>query len=133
MNAPPIVNGYTIILMSLGKKIEDKTIVATIVTAYVSNKSAAIPAQSPTLSPTLSAITAGFLGSSSGIPASTFPTKSAPTSAPFVKIPPPNLAKIEIKDAPKPSATSAFTISLSSIPNFNNRSVSYTHLRAHET
>ena len=69
------------------EKIEDKTIVATIVTAYVSNKSA-IPAQSPTLSPTLSAITAGFLGSSSGIPASTFPTKSAPTSAPLVKIPP---------------------------------------------
>ena len=59
--------------------------VATIVTAYVSNKSAAIPAQSPTLSPTLSAITAGFLGSSSGMPASTLPTKSAPTSAPFVK------------------------------------------------
>ena len=80
-----------------GKKIEDKTIVATIVTAYVSNKSAAIPAQSPTLSPTLSAITAGFLGSSSGMPASTFPTKSAPTSAPLVKIPPPSLAKIEIK------------------------------------
>ena len=60
----------------------------TIVTAYVSNKSAAIPAQSPTLSPTLSAITAGFLGSSSGIPASIFPTRSAPTSAPLVKIPP---------------------------------------------
>ena len=51
------------------------------------------------MSPTLSAITAGFLGSSSGIPASTFPTKSAPTSAPFVKIPPPNLANIEINEA----------------------------------
>ena len=102
-------------LMSPTKKIEDKTIVATIVTAYVSNKSAAIPAQSPTLSPTLSAITAGFLGSSSGIPASTFPTKSAPTSAPLVKIPPPNLAKIEIRDAPNPNATKAFTISLSSM------------------
>jgi len=60
----------------------------------------------------LSAITAGFLGSSSGIPASTLPTKSAPTSAPFVKIPPPNLAKIEIKDAPKPRATKALIISL---------------------
>jgi hypothetical protein len=58
----------------------------------------------------LSAITAGFLGSSSGIPASTFPTKSAPTSAPLVKIPPPNLAKIEIKEAPKPRATRALTI-----------------------
>ena len=71
-----------------------------------------MPAQSPTLSPTLSAITAGFLGSSSGIPASTFPTKSAPTSAPLVKIPPPNLANIEIKEAPKPNATKAFIISL---------------------
>ncbi len=39
------------------------------------------------------------------MPASTFPTKSAPTSAPFVKIPPPNLAKIDINDAPKPKAT----------------------------
>ena len=95
--------------------------VATIVTAYVSNKSAAIPAQSPTLSPTLSAITAGFLGSSSGIPASTFPTRSAPTSAPFVNIPPPNLAKIDINEAPNPSATSALTISLSFMLNFNNK------------
>ena len=81
------------------------TIVATIDTTYVSNKSAAIPAQSPTLSPTLSAITAGFLGSSSGIFFSTLPTRSAPTSAPFVKIPPPSLAKIEIKEDPKPKAT----------------------------
>ena len=81
--------------------IPPRSMVATIVTAYVSNKSAAIPAQSPTLSPTLSAITAGFLGSSSGIPASTLPTKSAPTSAPLVKIPPPNLAKIDINEPPK--------------------------------
>ena len=56
-----------------------------------------------------------------GIPASTFPTKSAPTSAPFVNIPPPSLAKIEIKDAPKPRATKAFTISLSSILNFSKK------------
>ena len=55
------------------------------------------------------------------MPASTFPTKSAPTSAPFVKIPPPSLAKIEINDAPKPRATNAFTISLSSTLNFNNK------------
>src|SRR3546814_10187184 len=48
-----------------------------------------MPAQSPTLSPTLSAITAGLRGSSSGIPASTLPTRSAPTSAALVKIPPP--------------------------------------------
>jgi hypothetical protein len=58
---------------------------------YDSKISDPIPATSPTLSPTLSAITAGFLGSSSGIPASTLPTKSAPTSALFVKIPPPTL------------------------------------------
>ena len=93
------------------KNIEAKTIVATTVTAYVSNKSA-IPAQSPTLSPTLSAIVAGFLGSSSGIPASTFPTKSPPTSAPFVKIPPPSLAKIEIKEEPKPRATNIYNYSV---------------------
>ena len=64
-----------------------------------------MPAQSPTLSPTLSAITAGLRGSSSGMPASTLPTRSAPTSAPLVKMPPPRRAKIEISDAPKPSAT----------------------------
>ena len=91
------------------KKIDAKTIVATTVTAYVSNKSAAILAQSPTLSPTLSAITAGFLGSS-WCPASTFPTRSVPTSAPLVKIPPPNLANIDIRDAPKPKATKASII-----------------------
>ena len=69
----------------------------------------------------MSAITAGFLGSSSGIPASTLPTKSAPTSAPFVKIPPPNLAKIDIKEAPKPNATNALITSLSSMPAFNKK------------
>ena len=44
------------------------SITATAVTAYVSNRSAAMPAQSPTLSPTLSAITAALRGSSSGMP-----------------------------------------------------------------
>jgi hypothetical protein len=58
----------------------------------------------------LSAITAGFLGSYYGIPAYTFPIKSAPTSAPLVKIPPPSLAKIDIKEAPNPSATKALII-----------------------
>ena len=58
--------------------------VASIDPQYDSYKSAPIPATSPTLSPTLSAIVAGFLGSSSGIPASTFPTRSAPTSAALV-------------------------------------------------
>ena len=42
------------------------------------------------------------------MPASTFPTRSPPTSAPLVKIPPPRRAKIEMSDAPKPSATSEF-------------------------
>ena len=45
---------------------------------------APMPATSPKLSPTLSAIVAGLRGSSSGIPASTLPTKSAPTSAALV-------------------------------------------------
>ena len=65
-----------------------------------------MPAQSPTLSPTLSAIVAGLRGSSSGMPASTLPTRSAPTSAALVKMPPPSRAKIEISDAPNDSATS---------------------------
>lgn len=58
--------------------------VASIDPQYDSYKSAPMPATSPTLSPTLSAIVAGLRGSSSGIPASTLPTKSAPTSAAFV-------------------------------------------------
>ena len=58
--------------------------VAMIEPTYDSNRSAPMPATSPTLSPTLSAIVAGFRGSSSGIPASTFPTRSAPTSAALV-------------------------------------------------
>ena len=63
---------------------DPKVIADIIEPTYDSKRSAPIPATSPTLSPTLSAITAGFLGSSSGIPASTFPTKSAPTSAALV-------------------------------------------------
>ena len=61
-----------------------KADVANIEPQYDSYKSAPIPATSPTLSPTLSAIVAGLRGSSSGIPASTLPTRSAPTSAAFV-------------------------------------------------
>ncbi len=71
-----------------------------------------MPAQSPTLSPTLSAITAGLRGSSSGMPASTLPTRSAPTSAPFVKMPPPRRAKIEMREEPKARPMSGFTTSL---------------------
>src|SRR4030095_7217585 len=69
------------------------SIVAITVTANVSNRSAAMPAQSPTLSPTLSAMTAGLRGSSSGIPASTLPTRGAATTAAFLKMPPPERCK----------------------------------------
>ena len=76
-----------------------------------------MPAQSPTLSPTLSAITAALRGSSSGIPASIFPTRSAPTSAALVKIPPPRRANTEISEPPKPSPTSASIACLGETPN----------------
>ncbi|VVB84762.1 Uncharacterised protein [uncultured archaeon] len=78
-----------------------------------------MPAQSPTLSPTLSAITPGFRGSSSGIPASTFPTRSVPTSAAFVNMPPPILAKRLISDAPKPKPIT-FSTAVLSPPNMMN-------------
>ena len=68
-----------------------------------------MPAQSPTLSPTLSAITAGLRGSSSGMPASILPTRSAPTSAALVKMPPPSRANTEISEPPKPRPISAST------------------------
>ena len=58
--------------------------VASIEPQYDSYRSAPIPATSPTLSPTLSAIVAGLRGSSSGMFSSTFPTRSAPTSAALV-------------------------------------------------
>ena len=61
-----------------------------------------MPAQSPTLSPTLSAIVAGLRGSSSGIPASTLPTRSAPTSAALVKMPPPTRRNSASSEPPKP-------------------------------
>ena len=64
-----------------------------------------MPATSPTLSPTLSAMVAGLRGSSSGIPASTFPTRSAPTSAAFVNMPPPTRAKSACKLAPIPKVS----------------------------
>ena len=61
--------------------VEAIAMVAIIAPQYDSKMSEPIPATSPTLSPTLSAITPGLRGSSSGIPASTLPTRSAPTSA----------------------------------------------------
>ena len=67
-----------------GDKVAAIAMVAIIEPQYDSKISEPIPATSPTLSPTLSAITPGLRGSSSGIPASTLPTKSAPTSALFV-------------------------------------------------
>ena len=75
-------------------------------TSQDSNRSAAMPAQSPTLSPTLSAIVAALRGSSSGIPCSTLPTRSAPTSAAFVKMPPPTRMNIASSAPPKPKPTS---------------------------
>ena len=93
-----------------------RNIDATMVTAYVSKRSAAMPASSPTLSPTLSAMTAGLRGSSSGIPASILPTRSAPTSAPFVKMPPPRRAKTEISEPPNASPTRALVAARSLSP-----------------
>ena len=61
-----------------------------------------MPAQSPTLSPTLSAIVAGLRGSSSGMPCSTLPTRSAPTSAALVKMPPPTRMNSAMSEPPKP-------------------------------
>ncbi len=80
-------------------------------TSYDSNRSAAIPAQSPTLSPTLSAIVAALRGSSSGIPCSTLPTRSAPTSAAFVKMPPPTRMNIASRAPPNPKPTSTLVAS----------------------
>src|SRR6266511_3836455 len=117
IDAPPSTSGYTTARSAIdGISSAPSSIVATIVTAYVSNRSAAMPAQSPTLSPTLSAITAGLRGSSSGMPASTLPTRSAPTSAPLVKMPPPSRAKIEMSDPPNPRPTSGLMTSLKAAP-----------------
>ncbi len=82
-----------------------------------------MPASSPTLSPTLSAITAGLRGSSSGMPASSLPTRSAPTSAAFVKMPPPRRAKTEMSEPPKERPTSARTASFSEVPPGAQRAV----------
>ncbi len=61
-----------------------------------------MPAQSPTLSPTLSAMVAALRGSSSGMPCSTLPTRSAPTSAALVKMPPPTRRNSASREPPKP-------------------------------
>ncbi len=88
------------------KACEPRISAATSVTAYDSNRSAAMPAQSPTLSPTLSAMVAALRGSSSGMSCSTLPTRSAPTSAALVKMPPPTRMNIASSAAPKPKPSS---------------------------
>ena len=67
-----------------------------------------MPAQSPTLSPTLSAMVAALRGSSSGMPCSTLPTRSAPTSAALVKMPPPTRMNMASIAAPKPNPSRIF-------------------------
>ena len=90
------------------KACEPRISAATSVTAYDSKRSAAMPAQSPTLSPTLSAMVAALRGSSSGMFCSTLPTRSAPTSAALVKMPPPTRMNIASSAAPKPKPSSTF-------------------------
>ena len=75
-----------------------------------------MPATSPTLSPTLSAMAAGLRGSSSGMPASTLPTRSAPTSAALVKMPPPTRANRAMELAPIPKVSMAAVMSLRGRP-----------------
>ena len=93
---------------------------------YDSYKSAPIPATSPTLSPTLSAMQAGLRGSSSGIPTSTLPTKSAPTSAAFVNIPPPTRANSAIELAPIPNVSIAVITSFMLSLNTNFKRINHT-------
>ena len=88
------------VLAASAAEVAPIAMVATIEPTYDSKISAPIPATSPTLSPTLSAMVAGLRGSSSGMPASTLPTRSAPTSAALVKMPPPTRANSAIDEAP---------------------------------
>src|SRR5262252_2746548 len=94
-----ITIGSSIMSAGLGR-VAPMAMAATMEPTYDSKRSAPMPATSPTLSPTLSAITAGLRGSSSGMPASSLPTRSAPTSADLVKMPPPTRAKSAIEEAP---------------------------------
>ncbi len=101
---PPMISGKT--RPSTPHAARPRINAATSVTAYDSNRSAAIPAQSPTLSPTLSAMVAALRGSSSGMFCSTLPTRSAPTSAALVKMPPPTRMNMASRAAPKPKPSS---------------------------
>jgi hypothetical protein len=93
-------NASVVVINSIEE--EDTIKAAHVDSAREPNKSAPIPAMSPTLSPTLSAIVPGLLGSSSFKSFIFFPTKSAPTSAALVYIPPPTLANNATNDAPNP-------------------------------
>src|SRR5579872_1449611 len=77
---------------------------ATPVTPYVSKPSAVGPTLSPALSPVQSAITPGFLGSSSGSLKVIF-MRSDPMSAILVKMPPQILSADAPKDSPMANPT----------------------------
>ena len=81
---------------------EETTKQAQIDSAKLPNRSLPIPAMSPTLSPTLSAMVAGLSGEFSSRSSSSFPTRSAPTSAAFVNIPPPTRPNNAMVDPPRP-------------------------------
>ena len=76
-----------------------KTMRATPVTPYVSNPSALGPTESPALSPVQSAMTPGFLASSSLILKTIF-IRSDPMSAIFVKMPPATRRAAAPRDSP---------------------------------
>ena len=91
--------------------VEAMAIEAIIDPQYDSKMSEPMPATSPTLSPTLSAMTPGLRGSSSGMPASILPTRSAPTSALLVKMPPPTRENSATLEAPIPKPWMAWAVS----------------------
>src|SRR5580704_2742909 len=76
-----------------------KAINATPVTPYVSKPSAVGPTLSPALSPVQSAMTPGFLGSSSGSLKTIF-MRSEPMSAILVKMPPQMRRTLAPRDSP---------------------------------
>ena len=99
--------------MQIGKKrafgvvrssyeVADTTRAAQVDSAREPKRSDPIPAISPTLSPTLSAIVPGLVISSSLRSLMTLPTRSAPTSAALVQIPPPTLPKRATEEPPRP-------------------------------
>mmetsp|Transcript_36511 Transcript_36511/g.90093 ORF Transcript_36511/g.90093 Transcript_36511/m.90093 type:complete len:205 (-) Transcript_36511:827-1441(-) len=69
---------------SSDSELDATTRAAHVASAKDPKRSEPMPATSPTLSPTLSAMVAGLRGSSSGMPCTTLPARSAPTSAALV-------------------------------------------------